>query len=145
MAHSSQTRSKTSRRHADVCVIDLEPQPRDSMQHSSLVCVLAAALLPFAAHGGIKAGFAERDITPDVGMEVPGGYGKAFSKQIHDPCKARIAVFDDGRRRIALVGLDALIVPRALVLEARAAIETRSGIPPDCVMIGASHSHSSGP
>jgi hypothetical protein len=115
------------------------------MQPSPLVCVLAAALLPFAAHGGIKAGFAERDITPDVGMEVPGGYGKAFSRQIHDPCKARVAVFDDGRRRIALVGLDALIVPRALVLEARAAIETRCGIAPDCVMIGASHSHSSGP
>jgi len=76
-------------------------------------------------------------------MEVPGGYGKAFAKRIHDPCKVRAVVFDDGKQRVALVGLDALIVPRPLVLEARRGIADRCGI--TAVMIGASHSHSSGP
>jgi hypothetical protein len=108
-----------------------------------LVCSLAVA--PLLAHAGVKAGFAERDITPEIGMEVPGGYGKSFAKRIHDPCKARIAVFDDGAHRVALIGLDALAVPRQLVLDARAKIQERCGITPDCVLIGASHSHSSGP
>lgn len=93
----------------------------------------------------LKAGFAERDITPEVGMEMPGGYVKVFHQKLHDPCKVRVAVFHDGRRRIALVGLDALMVPRHLVLAARKEIERRCGISPNAVMIAASHSHSSGP
>ena len=54
-------------------------------------------------------------------------------------------VFDDGHRRVALVGVDALIVPRLLVVGARKRIEDRCDIPGDHVLIGASHSHSSGP
>lgn len=92
-----------------------------------------------------RTGFAETDITPDIGMEQPGGYGKVFHKTMHDPCKVRAAVFDDGARRVAVVGIDALMVPRKLVLDARAEIEQRCGIPGNGVMIGASHSHSSGP
>lgn len=92
-----------------------------------------------------KAGFTEKDITPDIGMEQPGGYGKSFHRTFHDACKARIAVFDDGKKRVALVGLDSLTVPRDVVLGARAEIQKACGIPGDCVLIGASHSHSSGP
>lgn len=106
---------------------------------------LISCLVASFAHAGIKAGFAECDITPAVGMEVPGGYGKSFSKKIHDPCKARACVFDDGQKKVALVGLDALVVPRVLVVEARTLIAKRCGIAPEAVMIGASHSHSSGP
>src|SRR5438270_11832066 len=109
-------------------------------------CLLALCLvLPSLAQAALTAAFAERDITPDLGMEVPGGYGKSFSKRIHDPCKARIAVFDDGKTLLALVGLDALVVPRHLVLDARAQIQQRCGIPADAVMIRPPHSHSSGP
>jgi hypothetical protein len=93
----------------------------------------------------MKAGFAEADITPELGMEVPGGYGKAYCRSIHDPCKVRAAVFDDGRMRVALVGVDAGFVFRPMVLQARELIRQRSGIRPEAVLIGASHSHSSGP
>ncbi|MDZ4290101.1 MAG: hypothetical protein U0984_19195, partial [Prosthecobacter sp.] len=77
--------------------------------------------------------------------EAPGGYGKGYHKTFHDPCKVRAVVFDDGKKRVALVGLDLLFVTRHLVQEARAEIQKRCGISPDAVLIGASHSHSSGP
>lgn len=108
-----------------------------------IVCWLAVAL---GAHASsFKAGFAERDITPDLGMEQPGNYGKSFHRKLHDPCKVRAAVFDDGTNRVALVGLDSLMVPRYLVLAARQDIARQCGIKADAIMIGASHSHSSGP
>ncbi|WP_414661801.1 hypothetical protein [Horticoccus sp. 23ND18S-11] len=97
------------------------------------------------ADTGIKAGFAERDITPAIGMEQPGGYGKSFHRTFHDPCKVRVALFDDGTRKVVLIGLDSLTVPRHVVVDARKEIERLLKIPGDAVMIGASHSHSSGP
>lgn len=105
----------------------------------------AATPLKNPAQTGIKAGFSERDITPDLGMEAPGGYGKSYHRTFHDPCKVRAVVFDDGKQRVALVGIDLLFIARHLVTEARAEIERRCGIKPAGILIGASHSHSSGP
>lgn len=94
----------------------------------------------------MKAGFAERDITPEPGMERPGGYGKAYhDENVHDPCKVRASVFDDGKTRAALIGIDTLMVPRAFVQNVRARIDQACGISPDAILIGASHSHSAGP
>ena len=93
----------------------------------------------------LRAGFAERDITPDLGMEQPGGYGKVFHRTIHDRCKARASVFDDGTSRVAVVGVDVLIVRRPTVAAARKRIAERTGIVPEAIMVAASHTHAGGP
>ena len=93
----------------------------------------------------LKAGFAERDITPDVGMQMPGNYLPDFVKGFHDECKVRAAVFDDGAMPVALVGADSVVVPQDVVEAARRQIQARCGIGPEAVMVGASHDHSAGP
>ncbi|NLE43720.1 MAG: hypothetical protein GX620_03265, partial [Chloroflexi bacterium] len=94
----------------------------------------------------MKAGFSERDITPAPGMEQPGDYGKGFNAGwVHDPCKVRAAVFDDEENRVALVGVDVAMMPRYVAQTARENICRRCGIPPESVLIAASHTHSGGP
>ena len=112
---------------------------------NSLLALAFVAAIPFTIRAEIRAAFAERDITPEVGMEVPGGYGKVFSTRIHDPCKVRASVFDDGQQSVALVGIDLLFITRSIVQETRAEIQKRCGLKAENILIGASHSHSSGP
>ena len=107
----------------------------------SLLWILA---LPLAA-APLKTGFAEVDISPDIGMERPGGYGKGYHQAFHDPCKARAVVFDDGEKPVALVGLDALLIMEPHVAEVGKRVVERTDIPGEAILIGASHSHSSGP
>ena len=95
--------------------------------------------------GSMITGVAERDVTPEIGMERPGNYMKVIHKTLHDPCKVRAVVFDDGKKRTAIVGIDALMIPRDIVVSVRKKVEARCGIPAEAILIGASHSHSSGP
>jgi hypothetical protein len=93
----------------------------------------------------LKVGFAERDITPDVGMAYPGNYFPTYLTGFHDRCKVRAAVFDDGATQVALVGTDTVAIPRSVVDAARKQIHDRCGLAPGAVMIGAAHNHSGGP
>jgi neutral ceramidase len=91
----------------------------------------------------LQAGVAEVCITPPIGVELA-GYGPdlgRYSTDVHDPLMAQAIVLDDGQQRIAIITLDVIGVSQELTQGARREITVQTGIPPQNVMIAASHSH----
>src|SRR5580704_1273854 len=93
----------------------------------------------------LQVGFGVGDITPDVGMEMPGGFFKRQGKGVRDKLLASACVVHDGDKTVALVGLDALFITKPTVDAARRLIAKTTKVPGDSVLIGANHTHSGGP
>src|SRR5262249_18810046 len=93
----------------------------------------------------LQVGFGVGDVTPDVGMQMPGGFFKREGKGVRDKLLASACVVHDGERTIALVGLDALFITRPTVEAARRMIVKATKIPGENVLIGANHTHTGGP
>lgn len=91
---------------------------------------------------GLRAGAATSNITPEIGGEIIGGFVPFPSTHIHDELHARCCVLDDGKTKLALVVCDLLGIHRQVSTEARRIIQERCGIPPECVLISATHTHS---
>lgn len=91
---------------------------------------------------GLQAGAATSNITPDIGQEIIGGFVPYPSKHVHDELHVRCLVLDDGKTKLALVVCDLLGIHRIVSTEARRLIQEMVGIPPECVMISATHTHS---
>lgn len=90
----------------------------------------------------LKAGAATSNITPDLGGEIIGGFLPIPAKHIHDDLYARCLVLDDGETKLALVVCDLLGIHRSLSIEARRQIQEATGIPPENILISATHTHS---
>ena len=95
-----------------------------------------------AATPGLRAGAATSNITPELGLRIVGGFAPYPAEHVHDELHARCLVLDDGKTKLALVVCDLLGLHRSLSIEARRLIQEGTGIPPENVMISATHTHS---
>ncbi len=93
----------------------------------------------------LQVGFGVGDITPEVGMEMPGSFGRRVGKGVRDKLLAVACVVHDGATPVALVGIDALFITKPTVEHARRLIQKETKIPGDNVLIGANHTHTGGP
>jgi neutral ceramidase len=115
------------------------------MKILAFLCVALCGSIAFsapAAAPGLRAGAAASNITPELGLKIVGGFAPYPAEHVHDELHARCLVLDDGRTKLALVVCDLLGMHRSLSVEARRMIQEGTGIPPENVMISATHTHS---
>ena len=102
---------------------------------------LAAAAPP--APATLRAGAAMVDISPqEFPVNMPGGFSQNLAEGVHDPLHARALVLDDGTTTLAMVVVDSLGVGRETGDEAKAMAAERTGIPAECILLAATHTHS---
>jgi hypothetical protein len=106
---------------------------------SGLVAALAE---DHSAPDNFRAGFAQVDITPPVGLIITGPK-LPISKGTDDPLRARVVVVQNGKRKLAVVGIDLVKVRHDIADAAIALVLKQTDITRDAVLICPSHNHSS--
>lgn len=109
-----------------------------------VLSIVLSLLLGVAARAGdLKAGAFAQDVTPTrFPISVNGNMTDIQAKAANDPLHARCVVLDDGSTKLAIVVVDSCMIPRELVLDAKAQATRRTGIPADHILISATHTHS---
>ncbi|MEY4940706.1 MAG: hypothetical protein RIQ93_2441 [Verrucomicrobiota bacterium] len=96
-----------------------------------------------AAGGGIfRAGAATSNITPELGFVMRvGSFDQVTARHVRDELHARCLVLDDGSTRLAFIVCDALVLNREVVDEVKMLIRAQTGLPPEAIIMSATHSH----
>ncbi|HOE12508.1 MAG TPA: hypothetical protein PKJ23_13910, partial [bacterium] len=106
--------------------------------------VLVTASIPTASAQDtnvFRAGAAKLDITPRLGRSFAGHLVDHKATHVHDPLHARSLVMEDGKTKIAIVICDLIGIAQNEVSEAKRLISEQTGIPPECVLIAGTHTH----
>jgi putative membrane-bound dehydrogenase-like protein len=114
-----------------------------------LVAVTLTALSnpPIYAEGetgtGLRAGVAAQRIDPaQFPVWVSGGIVAGQGERIVDSLYARSLVLENEGKTIALCVVDSLGIPLSICQKAKEIVHQRTGIPPEQIMISATHTHS---
>src|SRR5947207_7960502 len=90
-----------------------------------------------------RAGAYAQDITPTkFPISVNGGMSDRQAKSAHDRLHARCLVLDDGTTKIAFAICDSCMIPREVTDPAKALATKLTRIPPERILISATHTHS---
>ena len=109
---------------------------------AGLLFVANAAALEPDKPKTFRAGAATSNITPFLGTDLIGGFSPRGSEHIHDELHARCLVLDDGETKLAIVMIDNVKFPTEIHGPTKELIQQTSGLPPENVLIAATHTHS---
>ena len=104
--------------------------------------VLAGAATLFANE--FKAGFARTDITPPLGVYMPGYYQARHAKEVLDPLSINCVAFNDGKKTALIMQFDTEALSDFVADGMRDAIVKATGVDRNAILLHASHTHDGG-
>lgn len=93
----------------------------------------------------MKCGLYETDITPLLGMNLPGYFVLRPATAVLDPLYAKAMALESGGETLLLIGVDILASPDRFCEMIRGRIRESADIPDEAIFICATHTHTGGP
>ena len=93
----------------------------------------------------LKFGISEKDITPELGMNIPGYFEFRPAEKILDPLFVKAMVFDNGKECFAFVVCDAVELYRKHTVEICHRVAEKVDIKEENISVSVTHSHTAGP
>lgn len=91
-----------------------------------------------------SVGFSRADITPPLGVFMPGYYQERHAKVILDPLQINMVAFSDGKKMALVAQFDTEALSDVIADKMRDAIVKATGIDRDAILLHASHTHDGG-
>lgn len=92
---------------------------------------------------GIQIGFAQRVITPPLGVAMAGyAARKGVAQGVHDDLHVRALTIEGAQTAVALVAASVIGLPREVVEDVRRTVSAQIPLPPDNILVAATHTHS---
>ena len=92
----------------------------------------------------LRAGFGRVDITPNMGVDIPGYYNVRKGAGVLDPLYATAVAFEDGEKRAVVCSVDTIGMNQYYCAKARAIIAEKCGLEEGAIILHATHIHTGG-
>lgn len=120
---------------------------KDNNRRYVTYTIIAAAIifLPFASVSfgseDLKVGYAQLDITPELGIGMPGYFHGRKADGILDPLLIKAVAITKDDTTVLIMAVDLIAFNRSFVNSLRKTIEKKTGISPNRVFIHTTHTH----
>ena len=105
------------------------------------LCTTLLFVTTVASAAELRVGAASVVITPTVGAPMAGYYSARAAEGVDDDLYAKAIVIEQDGAKVAMVVCDLISMPRPVAEDARRLIRESIALPPERVMISATHTH----
>ena len=109
-----------------------------------LLTAFVLAVSAMAHAEPLRAGFARVDITPPLGVFMPGYYQARHAKSVLDPLQINMVAFSDGCQTALVAQVDTEALSDTVADAFREAIVKATGVDREAILLHASHTHDGG-
>ncbi|MBN2328309.1 MAG: hypothetical protein JXR73_14270 [Candidatus Omnitrophica bacterium] len=106
-----------------------------------ILSVVSFSLPVVSESADLSVGYAELDITPPLGVTMPGYFHTRHASEILDPLLVKALILRQRETTLVFAAFDLIGIPASVAQSIREEIEKQTGVPSDHVFVHGTHTH----